>query len=535
MKLNLKSALLLVLALTIVFGSFAISKQSKASELEIFGVASNSFGYYIYVADSIHNRVIKYDLLGNYLADFIKTEKNGPCPTWDYKGLIAVSVCRVTDVFAVTDHKLKRVFTFNPNSVPHHPLGDPAKNELLNPWHASETEIADDIGNYVIDKDGNKFVRYDPPAIDFDKQAVECEVYGRMRFSVPNGYNNKPAPAGKGDGQFDTPEGIAVDRRGYVIVADTGNNRIQKFRRNGEYVMKWGTSGSGPGQFNKPVYVIPDYNDDSPNRYYVCDQGNNRIQIFDEYGKFIDECKPMKDGKPLFERIVACAIDMDFNIWVADAATQRVYKLASMDSPKKYQLLMEISAPMDPPPVFIHVTRAQLKKYFATVDEDKIQMKPFAQMLNGRTMVPMRWVAENVFTNPPKGFVGSGLHGEGAVKGVPFKCDVAWDEKSKCATFTMEAVKFSDKLTYPKTVVKICLGNPVATVNGKQMPIDSTNPKVTAEIINDKMMVPLRFLEEAFGAEVRFKLKTETPKTTNDEVIVLFPSTTKVKEAYGIK
>lgn len=118
MKLNLKSALLMVLAIAIVFGSFAVSKQSKASEVEIFGVASNSFGYYIYVADSIHNRVIKYDLLGNYLADFIKTEKTGPCPTWDYKGLIAVSVCRVTDVFAVTDHKLKKVFTFNPNSVP---------------------------------------------------------------------------------------------------------------------------------------------------------------------------------------------------------------------------------------------------------------------------------------------------------------------------------------------------------------------------------------------------------------------------------
>ncbi len=530
MKMKLKATLLVTLVIMIGFGSLAIVRQSKAEGVEIFGVASNSFGYYIYVADSKHNRVIKYDLLGNFLADFIKTEKNGPCPTWDYKGLIAVSVCRVTDVFAVTDHVLKKCFTFNPNSVPHHPIGDPSKNQLLEPWHASETEIADDIGNYVVDRAGNKFCRFDPPELDFDKQAVECEVYAKQRFSIPDGYKEKPAPPGKGDGQFDHPEGIAVDRRGYVLIADSGNDRIQKFRRNGEFVMKWGETGSGPGQFNKPVYIIPDYNDDSPNRYYICDQGNNRIQVFDEYAKYIDEIKPTKDGKPLFQRIVACAIDMDYNIWVADAENQSLYKLAGIDSPNKYQLLLEVKMSMDPPPIFIHATRAQLKKYFATVDEEKLSIKPYMQILEGRSMAPMRWTAENVLTNPPKAVAEKGLKG-----GAPFSCKVDWNEKSRCATFTMEEIKFSEKLVYPKTVVIVCLDNPIAKVNGKSVPIDSTNPKVTAKIIKGSMMVPVRFLAEAFGAEVRYKKSNDTPKTVNDEVIILFPSTQKVKEAYDIK
>ncbi len=530
MRKTIKVALLAGLILTLGLSSLAIPNMAKAERVEIFGVASNSFGYYIYVADSIHNRVLKYDLMGNYLADFIKTDKQGPCPTWDFKGLIAVSVCRITNVFAVTDNVLKRVFTFNPNAVPHHPLGDPAKTQLLNPWHASETEIADDIGNYVVDKDGNKFVRFDPPAIDFDKQAVECEVYGKLRFSVPNGYESKPAPAGSGDSQFTEPEGIAVDRRGYVLVADTGNNRIQKFRRNGDFVMKWGQKGNGPGQFDKPVYIIPDFNDESANRYYICDQGNNRIQVFDEYGKYLDEIKPMRDGKPLFQRIVACAIDMDFNVWVADADTQSIYKLAPMDSPDKFKLLLEVKDVMNPPPIFTHVTRMTLKRYFAAVDEDSISIKPYAQIVEGRTMVPLRWVGENVLTNP-----AVLLKDRISTKGIAFTTKVDWNDKEKKATFTMDEVRFTDKLKYPKTVVEVWLGKPTAKVNGKQVPIDSSNPKVTPGLINERIMVPLRFVAEAFGAEVRFKKSTEMPKTPNDEVIILMPDTKRVKEAYGIK
>ena len=35
--------------------------------------------------------------------------------------------------------------------------------------------------------------------------------------------------AGRGNGQFDRPYGIAIDKDGYVYVSDLGNKRIQKF------------------------------------------------------------------------------------------------------------------------------------------------------------------------------------------------------------------------------------------------------------------------------------------------------------------
>ncbi len=45
--------------------------------------------------------------------------------------------------------------------------------------------------------------------------------------------------AGAGNGQFNEPSGIAVDRDGNVYVADRGNHRIQKFTNNGQFITKW--------------------------------------------------------------------------------------------------------------------------------------------------------------------------------------------------------------------------------------------------------------------------------------------------------
>ena len=47
--------------------------------------------------------------------------------------------------------------------------------------------------------------------------------------------------AGNGDGQFSGPHGIVVDAHGKIFVADTGNNRIQKFASDGTFLMKWGS------------------------------------------------------------------------------------------------------------------------------------------------------------------------------------------------------------------------------------------------------------------------------------------------------
>src|SRR5262249_10616926 len=47
----------------------------------------------------------------------------------------------------------------------------------------------------------------------------------------------------------------------------------------------WGGKGTGPGEFNVPHSIAID----SKGRLYVADRSNNRIQIFDQSGKFLNQ------------------------------------------------------------------------------------------------------------------------------------------------------------------------------------------------------------------------------------------------------
>jgi DNA-binding beta-propeller fold protein YncE len=44
-------------------------------------------------------------------------------------------------------------------------------------------------------------------------------------------------------GQFQSPQGLEVDKSDIVYVADTGNSRIQKFKNNGAFIRTWGSPG----------------------------------------------------------------------------------------------------------------------------------------------------------------------------------------------------------------------------------------------------------------------------------------------------
>jgi DNA-binding beta-propeller fold protein YncE len=83
---------------------------------------------------------------------------------------------------------------------------------------------------------------------------------------------------GTGEGQFPVPYSVDVDSKGDVWVADRGNPRIQKFDKDGNFLFKLGSVGSKEDQFNNPKQVAVDIN---IKYLYVADSKNNRIQKFD--------------------------------------------------------------------------------------------------------------------------------------------------------------------------------------------------------------------------------------------------------------
>ena len=87
--------------------------------------------------------------------------------------------------------------------------------------------------------------------------------------------------SGTGKGMFIRPSDAVADEAGRIIVSDTGNHRIQLFDRDGRFLAVWGRtvrgapkSGGGVGEFASPrgVGVGRD------GRIVVADTGNNRIQ-----------------------------------------------------------------------------------------------------------------------------------------------------------------------------------------------------------------------------------------------------------------
>src|SRR6188472_2853030 len=63
---------------------------------------------------------------------------------------------------------------------------------------------------------------------------------------------------GTGEGQFISLADVALDTSGNVFVTDTSNNRVQKFDSNGNFITKWGSTGTGNGQFNGSEGIVVD-------------------------------------------------------------------------------------------------------------------------------------------------------------------------------------------------------------------------------------------------------------------------------------
>ena len=121
---------------------------------------------------------------------------------------------------------------------------------------------------------------------------------------------------GEDDKHFNKPTDVAFTPNGDFFVSDGyGNSRVVKFNQEGKFLLAWGKKGKGEGEFNLPHAVRLD----SKGQVYIADRENDRVQVFDQNGKFLRQF----GGFAPF----GLYITSDDRLFVADGRANRVLKM----------------------------------------------------------------------------------------------------------------------------------------------------------------------------------------------------------------
>jgi outer membrane protein assembly factor BamB len=114
-------------------------------------------------------------------------------------------------------------------------------------------------------------------------------------------------------GGFSNTTGIGIDAAGNVYVCDDLSNDVQKFDANGHFLAKWGSKGSGDGQFDQNGFMDVDPQGNS----YVVDLNNHRVEKFAADGTYLLSFGATEgDGKLRSPNDVA--IDAQGNLFVGE-------------------------------------------------------------------------------------------------------------------------------------------------------------------------------------------------------------------------
>ena len=115
---------------------------------------------------------------------------------------------------------------------------------------------------------------------------------------------------------FFQPNDVIVAPTGEIFVSQghgQGQSEVLKFSKDGAFIKRWGKTGTGPGEFDQPHALAFD----SRGRLFVGDRNNNRIQIFDRDGNFIEQWTQFSRPSGIF-------IDKRDNIYAADSESGSV-------------------------------------------------------------------------------------------------------------------------------------------------------------------------------------------------------------------
>lgn len=142
-----------------------------------------------------------------------------------------------------------------------------------------------------------------------------CRLDSRLQYVDEIPFSDLDDPL-----KFGSPAGAAVDKSGQVWVSDKDNNRIAVFSLIGQFDKFVGEFGSSGGGLLDPGKIVIDQH----GSYFVCDIGDKRILVFDEYGNYTREVVDPELSEPS-----GIFVDASDRLWAIDRATGKLFVYSS--------------------------------------------------------------------------------------------------------------------------------------------------------------------------------------------------------------
>ncbi|MBN2411298.1 NHL repeat-containing protein [candidate division KSB1 bacterium] len=136
---------------------------------------------------------------------------------------------------------------------------------------------------------------------------------------------------GEQPGQLIQPNGLVVDPNGFIYVADTGNNRLQKFDNKGRLVSSIGGFGWDSEQFQQPMDICSGNSLD----FYIADQENGRIERYDKDLNWISSIYSNQVLPENLQFVFPISLSMSIHgeLFIVDSEYKRILKFNSRFEP----------------------------------------------------------------------------------------------------------------------------------------------------------------------------------------------------------
>ena len=211
-----------------------------------------------------------------------------------------------------------RRYKLNPSGV----AGDEEGNIYVTDVESHRLSKFNSDGKLVksVGGNGGRTGQFDSPrgiALSQDNKLFVCDTYNHriQVFDTNLKFVFCFGKEGSGEGEMNGPSDLTFDPAGSVYVGDSDNNRVQVFSKNGTYLKRtFGVHGRGPGELSDPCAIHVDHD-----HVYVAEWGNHRVSVFHRSGAFITSFGRRGGGEGKLKYPCGITTDQDGVLYVCDS------------------------------------------------------------------------------------------------------------------------------------------------------------------------------------------------------------------------